>query len=450
MVRYHLIKVGLVLALLATACGDDGDTAATNDATPTTIETVADDAATVDDSVPESDAGDDEPVTLTASEKGVTAEVIRLGVLFPDLSVIGTDNGDLEAKFQVPIDEINANGGINGRQIELHFEGVNPLDDIEFDEKCTSLTQDVEVFAAIGVFLRDQVLCFVEINETIAINHFEATTEHVERARVPMVVVPARADRLVELNTAALIDNGILAAGDRVAIHGIAGSEDLHEQFRAELEASSVVVVSDTVMQNGGDLAAIVADMAVFAEKWAADGADAVIATVNAAAGPIFSGVESTGLDIDVILPNGLDRPPNVLRQALGVGDSFDQGVALIADESSVPQWAADVNGVRECAARFEAATGETIYTTENGDEPLENLGPSMVACELVDLFAALATEAGPDLTYESFQAAMDSIGEFSITGVSAGSLGPGKADYSDSLPGVARYNPDTDSFELG
>ena len=113
----HLWALAVVL-LVAAACGDDSadDTTAT-DAPVTSDAPVATDAPSDDDDP----ADDDAPPGLTATDDGVTATTIKIGAVFPDLSVIGRDSGDVEAKFQIAVDAVNDAGGINGRDLELVF-----------------------------------------------------------------------------------------------------------------------------------------------------------------------------------------------------------------------------------------------------------------------------------------------------------------------------------------
>ena len=90
--RYRLIIIGLALALAAAACGDDG-------ADTTTPNPVTDDGTAGDDTDPpaatdDGAAASDAPeIELTATARGVSAEAITIGVLFPDLSNLGIDNG---------------------------------------------------------------------------------------------------------------------------------------------------------------------------------------------------------------------------------------------------------------------------------------------------------------------------------------------------------------------
>jgi len=332
--------------------------------------------------------------------------------------------------------------------IELHFSSVSPLDPAAFEVSCVEHTEDIKVFAAVGVFLQDQALCYAELHDTAVINQFDLTDELLDRASAPIFSVPARASRSVEINIQTLVDSGHLEAGQQIAIHGLAGNEAIHEEYRRAIEDAGVEIVSDTTDTASLDTVEITNEAAIQAERWTADGATAVLGTAPETAATMFSGTETAGLEIPILLPTGLDRPPSLIIAQLGTTETFQFGVPLIVEETAVPQWNDDVNGVRECAARFEEATGETIYTTESGSEPLENLGPTMVACGLVEFFVALAIEAGPELTTDALASASETIGQFPITGVSSGSLGPNKPDYSDAEPRVGTYNPDTEQFE--
>ena len=452
----RLLATSVAVVLLSAACGDDGGDADTTPDLPADPPADEPEPAGAEPSEaepdPEPDQGTEpEPEPgepLTATDTGVTAEIIRLGVAYPDLSVVGRDNGDVEAKFQVAIDAVNDAGGINGRAIEMHFGTYNPLDEPDFDAMCARHTEDLEVFAVIGIFLREQALCYTELHDTIAINHLDIDEDQIARSSAPLLAVPALSARTVETNVAALIDNGLVGPGDPVALHGNALDEELHQLYVDALEAAGIDIVSNTVRTQQTDIQAGLDEVQVFAEKWVAEGATAVIATVDIVAGDVFAASENVGLDLPILLPEGLDRPPSLIVAALGEINTFDLGVPLIQDETFVPQWAADVNGVRECVDRFETTSGEIVYKTETGEEPLENLGPTALSCELVELFAAVATHAGPELTTESFAAAVETIGAFTVTGVSGGSFGPGKPDYTDVDPRLGRYNPETQQFE--
>ena len=72
-----------------------------------------------------------------------------------------------------------------------------------------------------------------------------------------------------------------------------------------------------------------------------------------------------------------------------------------------------------------------------------------MRSCLALELFKQIAETAGVDLTNDSFEAGIDGLGDVTITGVLAGSLGPGKRDLVDAGAGIYTYDPETRRFSL-
>jgi hypothetical protein len=78
------------------------------------------------------------------------------------------------------------------------------------------------------------------------------------------------------------------------------------------------------------------------------------------------------------------------------------------------------------------------------------------LACTRLRLFEMLATAAGPNLTNDTFRAAVEAAGEVDLPGVSKITFGPGKYDGNDSARlGVLDssleevWKPITDLIEL-
>ena len=174
--RLRLIGIFAVLVLLASACGGgDSEPAADDGAQETETQPVQEEeAAPSATEAPESPAEPEEaapeatpsaaeisesteeapqpeapeptpeptPIVLTDSFRGVTAEAIKIGVVIVDVSVIGRSNGDVEAKWQAVIDEVNAYGGVLGRRLEAVFVPYSPLGAVESEAACVELTQD--------------------------------------------------------------------------------------------------------------------------------------------------------------------------------------------------------------------------------------------------------------------------------------------------------------------
>src|SRR5689334_1266305 len=119
---------------------------------------------------------------------GVTADSIKLGITYVDLkaiaSVTSINHGDYEATYRAVIDDVNEHGGINGRKIEPVFAPVNPIGTQPAEQACLKLTDDDKVFAIIGFFQTDAVLCPLENHDTAVLGG-EMTEERLQRAKAP-------------------------------------------------------------------------------------------------------------------------------------------------------------------------------------------------------------------------------------------------------------------------
>lgn len=401
-------------------------------------------------SVPIVEEQADEPIVLTATDTGVTADTIKIAAVFPDLSVIGRDNGDLEAKFQVAVDAVNQSGGIIGRQIDLIFSTYVPLGEADAEALCVRNAEDEGVFAVVGILLREMPLCYTEFNDTIVVNAFESTAELFERSVAPLISTNPLPERLVEVNIDTLLDSGHLAPGMRVAVHGMATREDLHNLYLQALDSRGVEVVSHTLRTIFGDVVAAEGEVDIFVERWLASGAEAVLGS-SPESGLDFVGVyERRGIDLPMFLPENTHVVPSFIRDSFGYSLApLELAVVLVRDVDPASLYPGNIAGVADCLDRFESASGEDVNIDQT-DDGLDNLAPTIAACQVIDIFAAVARAAEPELTTESFAAAAENIGPIEVTGLIAGSLGAGKFDVSDAPAEIGFFDPEALVFTAG
>ncbi len=445
--RTRIAVLIAALALLAATCGDDdggdeepADDVTTTDATGSTTTDVDEADRESPSATQPSESGE-----LTTSDVGVTDSTISVGVIFPDTSVIGRDPGDIEAKWATIVDRINESGGINGRSIEMHFHAPNPIIDAESERVCTELTEDNEVFAAIGLFARTTADCYAEQHDTIVVSTFAISADAMSRYTAPGITLVAHPDRLVEPRIETLVDGGVLSDGMKVAVLGAGAAQPAHELYAAALEEAGVEIVADSVLlADGTDLVALNAEMDVFAEVWASSGAEAVVASTSLLSQALLIGYNNTGLELPMVLPEGTGVDPTLLRDNQGLDLAPFELATSLGDHDDATKYDQDLDGVKECVDNFEEASGEEVAL----DESRNNLVPTVVACQSLDIFVAIATAAGADLTTESFAAAADSYGPIEVTGKSEASIGSGKYDLDDSVGSISKFNPDTAQFE--
>lgn len=435
--RNPVVAVAFVLALIAASCGDDGGTA---DDTTTTTE-----ATTTTESSPDNTGA---PPELTASAPGVTAETIKIGIPVVDTEAIGWEQThDSEVIWQVAADAINADGGVLGREVELTTIPVSPVDFALQDEICVRFTEDEQVFAVMGVIREEVPLCYTELHSTIVINTFATRAEIYERSVAPLIGFLPLIERESAEQLQTLIDTGLLE-GRKVAISSAPTTLDVADEMRTTLEDAGIEVVAVTNYESpSSDQLAIDAEMDLSYEQWRAAGADAVI--------PANASVPTTG----VLSRNGWDGlyvvtdSPGLnigLLDGFGYGTEALTGAIAIAAPSEADMYEADVAGVRECVDRFDNAFDDDAPVEVRPEDPTTGvLGVIVRSCQALELFKAVAELAGPDLTNDSFDAAADAIGEFSVTGVVTGSLGPGKRDYVDGAAKLFEFDDELQQFVL-
>ncbi|MDE0603530.1 MAG: hypothetical protein OXI18_03915, partial [bacterium] len=141
---------------------------------------------------------------------------------------------------------------------------------------------------------------------------------------------------------------------------------------------------------------------------------------------------------------------PSLIRDSFGYSLApLELAVVLVRDVDPASLYPENIAGVADCLDRFESASGEVVNIDQT-DDGLDNLVPTLLACQVVDIFAAVARAAGPELTTESFAAAAENFGAIEPTGLVAGSLAPGKFDVSDAPAEVGFFDPEALVFTTG
>lgn len=103
-------------------------------------------------------AADGASVARTASDRGVTASTIKLGVALADLDALsrtglGASNGTVAERTKVweaLVAQANEQGGAGGRKIELFVDSFSPIDQNAAAAACQRLAEDRDVFAIIS------------------------------------------------------------------------------------------------------------------------------------------------------------------------------------------------------------------------------------------------------------------------------------------------------------
>ncbi len=362
---------------------------------------------------------------------GVTDDSITLGVTYVDLESLGDivdiDHGDYEAAYQAVADDINANGGINGRQLELFFAPVTPIGTEPAEAACTQLTEDEGVFAVAGFFLDDSPLCYVELHDTPTIGGF-ITQDRLDRATAPWFSNIAGPESVTARLIQSFDEDGAFD-GATVGVISLAPDQSLMDEITVPTLEERGIEVADTAVIDvpDNDQAAALARVGVIAERFEAAGIDTVV-TVGNAALTTAQGLESTDFR-PRLLATGFESLATYVNGEAGFDETVVQDALSGGYATSTAQY--DDPLMQDCITVVEEATGEEVpdpAASEPGDpEPFVSV---FAACIQLDLFRQIAEAAGDDLDNGSFGQAGYTLGDIELAGSGGGATyGPDSLD---------------------
>ena len=180
---------------------------------------------------------------------GVSKDEVKVGITYPDLAAVraagaaNVDHGDYEKTYKAVIDDLNKNGGINGRKVVPVIQKIDPLGTAPSEEACLKFTEDDHVFAAIGFFISDNQMCYVEKHDTPVLGG-QTTAEYLARAKAPWFTLDTGAE------TAPRVIDALTAAG---RVQGREGGPGDPRSRRGPLEGGGPALL-ETQQGHGNDL----------------------------------------------------------------------------------------------------------------------------------------------------------------------------------------------------
>jgi Periplasmic binding protein len=357
--------------------------------------------------------------TATGPSPGVTDDSIKVGITYVDTQALqdvglNYDLGDFEGAYNALIDQINADGGINGRQLEAVYAPINPNSPEPAEAACVELTEDEDVFLIMGFFLTDAVLCPVSTHATAVIGG-EQTPERTSQAEAPWISETPDGD---------IAANVIRAFADRGDLDGTVGvyvnqrdQAVLDDQVTPTLEEVGIepaeVAVNDAPAE---DQPALQANIQTIAERFQAAGVDTVLL-------PGLSAQDwpATMASDDSYRPQLLfldDTAINAFANNAATTDTSVLEGALAGGDYGPDQERFDEAGMQECVQTITDAGVEVPAPDEAGADPSNQpYQASFFACPEMALFQAWVEAAGEDLNYGTLQAALDAGLEVAMPG---------------------------------
>lgn len=362
------------------------------------------------DTEPESDVIDQ---SLTGDAPGVTDDTVKIGVTYVDseaLRAVGLnfDLGDHAAVYQALADDINASGGINGRELELVFAPIDPTNAAAAEAACLKLTEDDDVFLLTGFFLNDATMCPLEVHGTAVVGG-GMTQVLVDRARAPWVTWTADADRAGVVTTQ-FAERGALDGS--VAVYMAAADTNEYDLYvEPVLDELGVEPVEVGVMDAPtDDINAVQNSVKLLAERFKSSGADTVLLVgIGAANYPQFA-VDDTSYRPTLLFTDG--QAARSFATSDATTDTSILVGSLSGNNYGPDQAVFDEPTFQECVAILSAAGVETPEPSsfDPDDRSNQPYQAAFQACPDVWLIKAILQRAGANLNYGTFAAAFDGL----------------------------------------
>jgi Periplasmic binding protein len=403
-----------------------------------------------DDSAADTESGApaEEAPAATGPAPGVTDDSVAVGITYVDLASLGDivslDHGDYETAYRAVIDDINADGGINGRTIEPVFAPINPVGTQPAEAACLQLTEDEEAFIVIGFFLDDGPLCYLETHETAVIGG-SMTPERLERAQAPWFTAESGTDLQSDV-VRVMADGGELDGA--LGVFARPGEEaQMNDIVLPLLDELGVDVVESAVIDAPpDDTAATNAATQVIAQRFESAGVDQVL--LIGTAGLVWaSGVESTDYRPQLLLTD-----PNSILAYINDAAGRDLSVLDGAVSGSLYGGAAniyDLPAMQECVGVVEDAGGVVDDPGTAAPDAAETWVSAFNACTNVTLLRSLLEAAGDDLNYGTLAAGADGLEVELPNDPDVLTYGPPPAADGDRPAYLYDWDPDEVDFVL-
>lgn len=374
-------------------------------------------------------------VERLASDMGITPDTITVGIPVPDTSSFGdTDGGvkfgetigDIRLQYQAALDELNARGGIHGRQViaEYRLYEVANLDAMR--AACIYLTEEKKVFAVLGGFYGDPILCVTEQHRTPMLAQASEPDDFYARSQGMYFSLAASKDRILADLVTALDRDGHLS-GRTIGILDQEGIDAIpvDRTLIPRLEALGYEVAYHARIAN--DTGAAQSQIPLEVQRMQGADVDTVIIASGLIRATVFvQEAENQRWAPRYLLSDFASGATDIYTVAMP--ESFDGSVAYTSFRTGEARAGQPEAGHdRACRELYETGTGEAL------DRTTIEYYYAVSACGIVSLFERGMTGAGVNPTRVTLSEALQGLGRFDVPYGATGSFGPGKFDAPDA-----------------
>jgi ABC-type branched-subunit amino acid transport system substrate-binding protein len=385
--------------------------------------------------------------------QGVTDSTVKVGLVQVDYSCIKDfvdfNRGDQEKIYKVFVDDLNAHGGILGREVVPVFRTFCPIGNAQALSTCTSFTEDDKVFAVVGVFIDqsgDAQLCIAKNHKTVEVIH-NVSQSWIDQAPKGLLLTPnITTDRRLSVILDLLARDKTLA-GKKVAVLTQQDSKDRADSVVKPALKKMKVEQGPTGVLNitGTDTTAADSQLDAFIEKWKAEKVDAFVLVGQVVVAKNYVSTLKEAFPKATLIS---DQTPVALsggQDAVAAKLDPNPYEGIISAEGESEQSRFETPVMRRCVKTYEKATGEKVVAPEDvkpgsDGKRVEIYASVEDACGDILFFKTIAEKAGKTLNNATWTKAVNTMGPIDdqlVLGKWA-SLHKGKYDANDTFGLVA------------
>jgi ABC-type branched-subunit amino acid transport system substrate-binding protein len=331
----------------------------------------------------------------------------------------------MRAQYQAAIDEVNQHGGIQGRQIVPEYRLYKIADLDAMRAACVYLTEQKKVFAVLGGFYGDPILCLTEQHRTPLIAQASESDDFYARSKGYYFSVSTSKDRILHDLASSLNRDGVLK-GRTIGILDQQGVDavPVDRTLIPRLKAMGYRIAYHARIAN--DPGAAQSQIPLEVQRMRAANVDTVIMANGLITATVFvQEAQNQHFRPQYLLSDFASGASDVYTVAMP--SSFAGALAYTAlrtgeARAGLPEAPQD----KACREVYERRLHTTL------DRKSLEYYYAVTACGIVNLFAQGMTAAGPNPTRDGLSQALQHLGSFQVPYGPQGSFRPGKFDAPD------------------